>query len=287
MPPVFGPSSPSPMRLKSCAAGSGTATSPAHSASSETSGPSSRSSITSRRPASPRVPATRKVDAARSASSASSQTTTPLPAASPSALTTTRPPDAAIAARASAMVATVRAAAVGTPAPAMTSFANAFEPSSCAASRPGPKTEMPAARRASARPSTSGASGPTTTRSTRSELARETSASTSSTPTGWHVARLAMPGVAGRAVELAEPRAAAERVREGVLATASAHDQHPHHRVRAYHPPSARSRPPCPGCPDPPPEVPRARDRDARASARPRCWRRRTSRLPSPAPARR
>ena len=50
----------------------------------------------------------------------------------------------------------------------MTSFANAFEPSSRAAAASGPKTAMPRVRSASARPATSGASGPITTRSTRS-----------------------------------------------------------------------------------------------------------------------
>ena len=44
--PVFGPSSPSPIRLKSCAAGSGSARAPSQSANTETSSPSSSSSIT-------------------------------------------------------------------------------------------------------------------------------------------------------------------------------------------------------------------------------------------------
>ena len=46
MPPVFGPVSPSPIRLKSCAAPSGTARCPSEIANSETSRPSSSSSIT-------------------------------------------------------------------------------------------------------------------------------------------------------------------------------------------------------------------------------------------------
>ncbi len=68
MPPVFGPVSPSPMRLKSWAAASGTAISPSQSASSDTSGPVSRSSITSVRPASPSDPPTSISAAAASAS---------------------------------------------------------------------------------------------------------------------------------------------------------------------------------------------------------------------------
>ena len=50
MPPVFGPVSPSPARLKSCAAPSGTACAPSQSANSETSSPSSSSSITNSPP---------------------------------------------------------------------------------------------------------------------------------------------------------------------------------------------------------------------------------------------
>ena len=51
------------------------------------------------------------------------------------------------------------------PAAAMTSLANALEPSSRAPAADGPNTGIPAARTASATPATSGASGPTTTRS--------------------------------------------------------------------------------------------------------------------------
>jgi hypothetical protein len=60
---------------------------------------------------------------------------------------------------------TVTARAVGTPAAAITSFAKALLPSSRAAAAEGPKARMPAARTASQTPATSGASGPTTTRS--------------------------------------------------------------------------------------------------------------------------
>ena len=46
MPPVFGPVSPSPIRLKSCAGASGTTTRPSASAKTDTSSPTSSSSIT-------------------------------------------------------------------------------------------------------------------------------------------------------------------------------------------------------------------------------------------------
>ena len=78
MPPVFGPVSPSPIRLKSCAGISGTTVTPSVTPNSETSGPSRYSSITTR-------PQAR---ACARASSRDPVTTTPLPAASASSLTT-------------------------------------------------------------------------------------------------------------------------------------------------------------------------------------------------------
>ena len=66
MPPVFGPVSPSPTRLKSCAAASGRAAWPWQSASSETSSPTSSSSTTTVRPASPKAPPTRLASMAAS-----------------------------------------------------------------------------------------------------------------------------------------------------------------------------------------------------------------------------
>ena len=78
MPPVFGPVSPSPMRLKSWAATSGTTAEPSVRQNSETSGPSRYSSITTRPHAT----------AWASAAARSEVTTTPLPAARPSSFTT-------------------------------------------------------------------------------------------------------------------------------------------------------------------------------------------------------
>ena len=158
MPPVFGPSSPSKIRLKSWAGSIGTTAVPSLSAKSETSGPSRYSSTTT----------CSHVAAWASASTRSVVTTTPLPAARPSSLTTYGGPNASRAAATSSGVLQSRASAVGTPAAAITSLANAFDPSSRAAAPDGPKQAMPAAVTASATPATSGASGPTTTRSTPS-----------------------------------------------------------------------------------------------------------------------
>src|SRR5262249_60045990 len=81
-------------------------------------------------------------------------TTTPLPAARPSAFTTYGAPNSASAASASLPVVHVLAAAVGIRAAAMTCLANDFEPSIMAARRLGPKQLIPAPRGASASPRT-------------------------------------------------------------------------------------------------------------------------------------
>src|SRR5215469_9997247 len=195
MPPVFGPASPSKARLKSCAASSGTAAVPSASANSDTSGPSRNSSMTT-------VPQAR---ACRTASRRSPVTTTPLPAASPSAFTTWGGPNASRAASTSAWVTHVRAAAVGTPAAAMTCLANDFDPSIIAAARPGPKQAMPAARTASATPATSGASGPMTTSSAPTLAARAVTLPWSAGATSWISAIVAIPGLPGAACRLVTP----------------------------------------------------------------------------------
>ena len=155
MPPVFGPVSPSPMRLKSCAAPSGTA----------------RRAVAEREQrdlvaleqlldhdvaAERRDRAQRRVELVRRA-------------ADEDALARGEPvrlDDARRRARPTSV------SAVGTPAARITSFAKVFEPSIRAASALGPKTAMPAWRSSSATPATSGASGPMTTRSMPS-VARE------------------------------------------------------------------------------------------------------------------
>ena len=155
----------------------------------ETSGPSRYSSITTR--SQPFAWAT--------ASSRSSVTTTPLPAASPSSLTTYGAPKASSASATSSAVSQTRAIAVGTSAAAMTSLANALDPSSWAAAALGPKQATPASRTVSATPPTSGASGPTTTRSAPTSRASAATAGPSIGSTSWRVAHAAIPGLPGAA----------------------------------------------------------------------------------------
>src|SRR5579875_2093749 len=194
MPPVFGPWSPSRARLKSRAGSSGTAAAPSVTANSDTSGPSRNSSITA-------VPHHR---ACALAASMSAVTTTPLPAASPSCLTTYGGPNAASARSASAPVVQVRDAAVGIPASAITCLANDLEPSIIAARASGPKQAMPASRTASAAPATSGASGPTTTRSAASLRASPATWPGAGAVPGWVSASAAMPGLPGAACTSAD-----------------------------------------------------------------------------------
>ena len=189
MPPVFGPVSPSPIRLKSCAGASGTTRLPSASAKTDTSSPTSSSSITI---------GPGKAAAARrpsSSCSAVSQTKTPLPAASPSTLTTH-------GGRATASV-----SAVGTPAAASTVLGELFEPSILAAARPGPKTATPLRRRTSATPATSGASGPMTTRSMPRLRARPSRLSPSSARTGWQVPEPRDSRIAGGGMQRSRPGA--------------------------------------------------------------------------------
>ena len=120
------------------------------------------------------------------------QTKTPLPAASPSALTTH-------GAAASSSI-----CAVGTPAASSTSFAKLFEPSILAAAALGPNTGMPPWRSRSATPATSGASGPITARSISSDCASSSRASPSSARTGWQVPSAAIPGLPGAACSSAK-----------------------------------------------------------------------------------
>src|SRR6478735_6375801 len=79
----------------------------------------------------------------------------------------------------------------------MTAFANALLPSSSAAAALGPKHAMPAARTASATPATSGTSGPITTRSAPSCVARAATDAPSSAFTAWFVATCVVPALPG------------------------------------------------------------------------------------------
>ena len=126
------------------------------------------------------------------------QTQTPLPAASPSSLTT----------HGGRRRASVRA--VGTPAASITSFANDFEPSICAAAALGPNTAMPRCRSSSASPATSGASGPTTTRSIRSSRREGDERAMVVGANGMAVRERCDARVARRRVQLVDAAAAAE-----------------------------------------------------------------------------
>ncbi len=92
MPPVLGPRSPSCTVLWSCAATSGSTPVPSESAKNDASSPTRNSSITTVSPESPKARASRHCATARSASSRVWHTTTPLPAARPSAFTTSGAP---------------------------------------------------------------------------------------------------------------------------------------------------------------------------------------------------
>ncbi len=101
MPPVLGPSSLSSARLWSWADASGRPRMPSHRTKNDTSGPTRHSSTTTVVPAAPNAPWRMAASTASSASAVVAATVTPLPAARPSALTTTGAPNAATAASAS------------------------------------------------------------------------------------------------------------------------------------------------------------------------------------------
>ena len=91
----------------------------------------------------------------------------------------------------------VRLAAVGIPAAAITSLANALDASIWAAAALGPNTARPSARSRSARPRARGTSGPMTVRSMPCMSAASARRSRSSAGMGRLVARSAVPGLPG------------------------------------------------------------------------------------------
>src|SRR5437773_1442524 len=179
MPAVFGPVSPSPARLKSRAGASGITSTPSVMPSSDSSAPSGRSSTTTVAPLLPKRPSTSIASMAASDSSAPPHTITPLPRARPSAFTATRPSRSRAHALAGVGVVKVSNSAVGIPASRINDLAKALLVSIRPAPRLGPKTLKPASRRASPAPASTAASGPSTTRPTRSCLANCTSRTTS------------------------------------------------------------------------------------------------------------
>ena len=128
----------------------------------------------------------------------------------------------------SATVRTTRWAPVGTPAASMISLANALEPSSRAAAATGPKQRTPSAASASARPATSGASGPTTTRSMPASRAARASAAGSSAGASSARASRRMPAFPGAHRTSGACGERSERADERVLAPARADDEDPH-----------------------------------------------------------
>ena len=181
MPPVFGPVSPSPTRLWSCAAPSSSASRPV--AQREQRDSPRRPGIPRSPPLAPASPNARAsiiASIAASASASVAATTTPLPAARPSAFTTIGAPRRRTNSRAASASSNRSQRAVGMPAASQTSLANVLLPSSRAAAggraAAGDARPPPSHRRC---PATSGASGPGTTRSTALSRAKATSAAIS------------------------------------------------------------------------------------------------------------
>ena len=190
MPPVFGPVSPSPIALVVLR------------------GRQRRPRSRRRRARRPRPPAPRAAPRRGTAGRA------PTPRAAPRrarpACGRRRRPCPRRARRPSRRTAAARPAsvrAVGTPAASITSFANAFEPSICAAAALGPKTAMPRVAQLVGDAGDERRLGPDDDE-VDVELARERARAhaASSARTGWQRASAAMPGVAGRGVQLVEPR---------------------------------------------------------------------------------
>ena len=179
MPPVFGPVSPSPARLKSRAGARAITSVPSVMPSTDSSAPSSRSSTTTVAPLLPKRPSTSIASMAASDSSALPHTITPLPRARPSAFTATRPSRSRAHALAGAGAVKVSKSAVGIRASRINDLAKALLVSMRPAARLGPKTLKPASRSASPTPASTAASGPRMTRPKRSCLANLTSCTTS------------------------------------------------------------------------------------------------------------
>ncbi len=201
MPPVLGPVPPSPIGLWSCDGVSNTYCDPSVRAKTLTSSPTMHSSMTTRSPAGPKARSFTISSSASWASSRVEQTYEPLPAASPSALTTMGAPTSSRYPTASSYssAAKTRNVGVGTSWRSMNRSANALLPSSWAASAGGPTMRSPAFLNRSTRPSTRGCSGPTMVRSISSSRARATRPSKLSDATSTFVACCAVPGLPGAA----------------------------------------------------------------------------------------
>ena len=173
--------------------------SPSVSAKTDASSPSMKASTTTLRPASPNFFSVMMPSSAFMASSTVRQTSAPLPAASPSALTTIGAPSSFTYARAFATSEKTSKAAVGIPSSRIIRLENTLLHSISAAARVGPKALMPRLSTASTTPASSAPSGPTTTRSTPLSRAKSAIPRASSCAMDTHSPRAAIPGLPGAA----------------------------------------------------------------------------------------
>ena len=227
MPPVFGPVSPSPMRLKSRAGASGSAVSPSHSASSDSSSPSRNSSTTTGRVA--EAPLDEHL-LQRRARLAPRRRRSPRPCRRRARRPSRRPDSRSIAASPSSTDVDDRVARGRHPGGRhhlLRVRLRALQPGGGRA-RPeagdaGRRARVRQARRRAA------TSGPTTTRSTPAATAARANPSTSPDRARTSTPRVTRdPGVAGRAQHLGALRRARERTHDRVLAAARADDEDPH-----------------------------------------------------------
>ena len=202
MPPVLGPVSPSPTRLKSWAGSNGTTVSPSTTQNSDTSGPSRNDSSSTGCPASSRLAACARA-ASRSARHHDALARRkavvldhPCRIARRPARTGPTPRPAWRGCRRSRFSRCARRPRPSRP------LRRTSTPRSRAASFVGPKHAIPAARTASATPSTSGTSGPITTRSAPIFRASPATASPAVTSTSCWSAIAAVPALPGAIARL-------------------------------------------------------------------------------------
>ena len=199
MPPVLGPVSPSPMRLWSRTGGISAKSSPSTNISSDTSLPTRHSSRTILSAAA--VPTSAAISLiAAIASARFAATTTPLPAARPSAFTTTGVFSSPKSPLSSSRIANsgecaVTNFAVGTPCRTIKFFENDLLASSWAASLFGPIIFRPRDSNSSTIPRASDVSPPTNVRSIPLATAKAASPRVSSGLIGTHCATSAMPAL--------------------------------------------------------------------------------------------
>ena len=229
--PVFGPASPSPTRLESCASARGTTIRRRRARTRTPRAPRAAPRRRRwRRP--PRGPPSRHALIAPAASSASEASATPFPAASPSALTTARPPSSFTNASTRRDPRPVvargrRRPRGGVPCRIMSSFANAFDP-------PAGRRRVPDRRPTPSRPELVGEPGDQRSlRADHDQVGVEVVGEPElglDVVGGGGVARgdRRDPGVPGRGVQLFHPRAPRQAPAQRVLPAAAADDEDLH-----------------------------------------------------------